>query len=208
MTPRPAPAWYRNPWRVAALLVLAGGAAGVLWIDPALLDDPRVKYLIAGLFALLWMVPYLQAGFRQRAAEKQARSAAVIVTADSDLQAGRRWLDTFLGLVAGVLGGALALSFPGTTAALSSGPVVVGRTFDLIGPYGLVALIALTIVLRFGVVWLLGSALKAIRASRFIGGLVIGLYLWVPFHGALGQFFGRIGFDLPGLAVSQNGVEQ
>lgn len=187
-------------WRGAALAVLGGGIGVALWHDPALLERREVTLPLALAFAALWMVPHLRA---RRAA---ARSADAAVQPIRDPGADRAAIDLTLGGVAGLLSGALFLSFAGSAALLTQGPQAVDWAFDQLETMGLWAAIAAALVAV--VFWRLISlaVMGAIRTSRFLMGFVMGLFLWLPFHGAFQAGLANLGFELPGLMTPESGA--
>lgn len=183
-------------WRGAALAVLAGGIGVALWQDPALLERRAVTVPLALSFAALWMVPLLR---RRRATPMTAETAVQPIR---DPGADRAAIDLTLGGLAGLLSGALFLSFDGAAELLTQGPQAVDWAFERMQGWGVAAVIVAA--LAAVVLWrLIGLALMgAIRTSRFLMGLVLGLFLWLPFHGAFEAGLARVGIDLPGLQTA------
>jgi hypothetical protein len=191
-------------WRVAALAVLLGGAGLALWRDPALLDRPGVVLALSGVFAVLWMVPVLRARLAGRRAAA-AQAAEQPVRAEGEARDARWLIDLCLGAAAGLLAGALFLSFPGSAHMLTRGPELVDRVFDAGETYGLWAVIGgvLALVLAFR---LAQTALAGVvRSGRFGAAFIMALFLWVPFHETFAAGFRLIGFGLPGLPVAETG---
>jgi hypothetical protein len=192
-----AQTWPRSAkaWRFAAVLTLLTGAGTALAYDPALLDRAEVKFPLVGLFVLLWMVPFLQS----RRAEKAAKKAASPDWHEPDAKSGRAVFDTLMGLVSGVVLGALVLSFPGVVDVLTSGPTFVGQAFDRMEGFNPF----LVVVLALSAFAFLSACLRllmhSVRASRVIGGVVMGLCLWLPFANHFEAALARIGVTLPGL---------
>ena len=183
-------------WRGAAVALLLGGIALALWRDPALLDHRGVVLGLAGGFALLWMVPVLRAG---------RQAAAPPVQAVGEARDARWLIDIGLGVLAGLLAGALFLSVPGSARMLTRGPELVDRAFDAAGTYGLWAVIG-GALMAFALIRLAqGLLMGAVRASRFTAAFVMALCLWVPFHDSFAAGFRLIGFSLPGLPGPQTG---
>lgn len=182
-------------WRGAALAVLAGGIGAALWHDPALLERREVTVPLALSFAALWMVPVL----RRRWA---ASVTETVVQPIHDPGADRAAIDLTLGGLAGLLSGALFLSFKGSAELLTQGPQAVDWAFNRAQGWGLAALIAAA--LAAVVLWRLISLalMGAIRSSRFLMGFTLGLFLWLPFHGAFQAGLAKVGIDLPGLQTT------
>lgn len=181
------------------MAVLAGGIGAALWRDPTLLERQVVILPLALGFAALWMVPNL----RRRAVV--APEAAV--QPQRDPGAERAAIDLGLGGVAGLLGGALFLSFNGSADLLTRGPEAVDWAFARMESWGLWAVLAACLLAL--VLWRLTLlvAMAAVRTSRFLMGMVLGLFLWLPFHGAFQAGLARLGVDLPGLPVQTGGAE-
>lgn len=182
------PARHRLIWRGAALAVLGGGIGLALWRDPALLERRDVTLPLALGFAALWMVPALR---RPRPAPAE------------DPGADRAAIDLGLGGLAGLVAGALYLSVPGSAALLSRGPQAVGWAYDRLGPEGGLAFVAAALVVLMVARTALEGVFSLLRSSRFAMGLVMGLFLWLPFHGAFAAALARLGLDLPGLQEPQ-----
>lgn len=191
-------------WRGAAVALLLGGIALALWRDPALLDRREVVLGLAGGFALLWMVPVLRAGRAGRQAAADAAAAAPMQAVGEARDA--RWLiDLGLGVLAGLLAGALFLSVPGSARMLTRGPELVDRAFDAAETYGLWVVIG-GALMAFALIRLAqGLLMGAVRTSRFTAAFVMALCLWVPFHDSFAAGFRLIGFSLPGLPGPQTG---
>lgn len=189
-------------WRGAALILLAGGIGGALWHDPALLDRREVAVPLAAGFAALWMVPHLRARLGRRPAETTDAPIRHI----ADPGADRAALDLTLGGVAGLLAGALFLSFPGSAALLTRGPQAVDWAFDRMQAAGMVALIAVAMAALVLGRLLVLAVMAAVRVSRFLAAFVIGLYLWLPFHATFQAGLARLGVELPGLETPYSGA--
>lgn len=191
-------------WRAAALAVLLGGAGLALWRDPALLDRREVVLALAGVFALLWMVPVLRARLTARR-EAAALTADLPVRAEGEARDARWLIDLCLGALAGLLAGALFLSFPGSAHMLTRGPELVDRAFDAGEAYGLWAVIGgvLVVVVAFRLAQ--AALIGVVRSSRFGAAFVMALCLWVPFHETFAAGFRLIGFGLPGLPAAETG---
>lgn len=189
-------------WRGAALAILAGGIGGALWHDPALLERREVTVPLALCFAALWMVPHMRARLARRPAE--ATDAPIRHMADPG--ADRAALDLTLGGVAGLLAGALFLSFPGSAALLARGPQAVDWAFDRMQAAGMVALIAVAMAALVLGRLLILAVMAAVRVSRFLAAFVIGLYLWLPFHATFQAGLARLGVELPGLETPYSGA--
>jgi hypothetical protein len=182
-------------WRFAAVLTLLTGVGGTLAYDPALLDRAEVKVPLIGLFVLLWMVPHWQA----RRAETAAAKAASADWHEEDGKSGRAWFDTFMGLVSGLVLGALVLSFPGVVDVLTSGPKFVGQAFDMMEGFNTFLVVVLALSAMAFCSFCLRLLMRSVRASRLVGGVVIGLCLWVPFASQFEAALARIGLTFPGL---------
>lgn len=196
-------------WRGAAIALLAGGIALALWFDPALLDQRAVKLALAGAFAVLWMVPVVFPGrsapevAAERAAAAQAGAGPSLpepVLPAPPPRDPRAVIDVSLGALAGLLAGALYLSFPGSAALLGRGPELVDAGYGAAGAYGPWAVIGgallVFVLIRLALGWLGG----AVRSSRFGAAFVMALCLWVPFHEHFAAGFRLIGVTLPGLS--------
>jgi hypothetical protein len=194
----PAPQRTRHgPWRLAAILALVAGAGAALWADPALLDRPEVSWPIVAVFVTLWMVPVLR---DQRAARPDPASGGVIWQ-DRPARAGRGILGLVAGMLLGLIGGAAVLSVPGSGALLVSGPALVDRGFALVAPRGDWAGVALALAAIAAVVLALRLVRAAARSVPLLGGVIVGLVLWVPFNRPFSKGLSAAGFDLPGLVA-------
>lgn len=203
-------------WRGAAIALLAGGIALALWFDPALLDQRAVKLALAGAFAVLWMVPVVfpgrsaPEGAPERAPAGAGPSLPEPILPEPVLPAPkprdpRAVIDVSLGALAGLLAGALYLSFPGSAALLGRGPELVDAGYGAAGAYGPWAVIGgallVFVLIRLALGWLGG----AVRSSRFGAAFVMALCLWVPFHESFAAGFRLIGVTLPGLSGPEMG---
>lgn len=185
------------------MVVLSGGIGLALWRDPGLLDRRDVVLALSGAFALLWMMPVLLAG---RASRREAAAAAQPPIRSEGQERDARWLiDLGLGALAGLLAGALFLSFPGAAHQLTRGPELVDRAFDAAGAYGLWVVIGGALLVFALIRVAQGLLLGAVRASRFMAAFVMALCLWVPLHESFAAGFRLIGFSLPGLPGPQTG---
>lgn len=191
-----------NRWQVAGwtLLLLAIGAA--LWRDPGLLDRPEFRWPVIGGFAALLMVPRLAAMRRARAdarAEVQPRAPVrSLPVAPIATRAGFGLV--MLGLVAGIGLGAAFLSVPGLPGRLSEGKErMLDALFGSTDAAGVVIAIVAAFVLFYGFHRIAGLLMGWAAASRFAGGLVIGVWLWLPFSGPLSAMAADFGLGLPGL---------
>ena len=201
----PAPLRSHLPWRVAAVLVLFGGAGFALWQDPNLLDRPFVTWSIVACFVALWMAPRLRDQRAEKIAQRQAAEAQSAILWQDRPKAGRGAVDTGFGLIFGLIGTGLVLTVPGVVGWLSSGPMAVDWLFDAVGPYGVLAVVVMAVAAIAALRFALGLGLHAIRASRLVGGIVMGAALWLPFHDVFEAVFARIGIALPGLHQNVGG---
>jgi hypothetical protein len=187
-----------KPWRIAAVLAFLTGVGATLYHDPALLDHPAAQYPLIGLCVLLWMVPYVQS----KRAERAAAKAASPDWHEPDAKSGRAWFDTVMGLLSGLVLGALVLSFPGVVTVLTSGPKFVGQAFESMEGLNVLLVIAVAVFAVAFLSFCLRLVMQAVRVSKLVGGVVIGLCLWVPFADQFEAALAKIGVTLPGLHMA------
>ena len=184
-----------KPWRIAAVGCLVLAAGGVLATAPDWLEANSHRALLAVPFALLWMMPVVldQRDLRRIKAEAQP------IRSDGDPRRGNMALDIGIGLSVGLVLGALYLLIPGSAGWLGQGPQVVDWLFGAASGWGVAAVVAAAlgavIIVRFALMGIMAG----VRANRIFAAMIVGLYLWVPFHQTFSDALDVIGIALPGL---------